>query len=212
VLFFIELASRRVHVAGCTRHPDAEWVTQQARQFAWILPERIEPPRFLIRDRDQKFTSGFDAIFRSAALIWCSRAKLVLLLSVAIVFGGFTRSPEGRQWGPSPGDTRPAEKAGWWVRINADNHASRAYWRSGAAPNQLSAPMTWVQGKGPEALEAPTNQRMIGRVYIAALGMPPAARVSFCLFFGDRGVALVEFTQETTIDVDQAQSAEQCVL
>jgi putative transposase len=68
VLFFIELATRRVHVSGCTRHPNAEWVTQQARQFAWTLPERIELPRFLIRDRDQKFTGGFDAVFRSAGL------------------------------------------------------------------------------------------------------------------------------------------------
>ena len=68
VLFFIELESRRVHVAGCTSHPNAQWVTQQARQFAWTLPERIQPPRFLIRDRDQKFTSGFDAVFRGAGL------------------------------------------------------------------------------------------------------------------------------------------------
>jgi transposase InsO family protein len=68
VLFFIELASRRVRIAGCTRHPNAQWVTQQARQFAWTLAEGIDPPRFLIRDRDQKFTSGFDAVFRSAGL------------------------------------------------------------------------------------------------------------------------------------------------
>ena len=68
VLVFIELASRRVHIAGCTRHPNAHWVTQQARQFAWTLAEGIDPPRFLIRDRDQKFTSGFDAVFRSDGL------------------------------------------------------------------------------------------------------------------------------------------------
>jgi transposase InsO family protein len=68
VLFFIELASRRVHVAGCTPHPNAQWVTQQARQFAWTLPESTEPPRFLIRDRDQKFSNGFDAVFRGAGV------------------------------------------------------------------------------------------------------------------------------------------------
>jgi putative transposase len=49
VLFFIELASCRVHLAGCTAHPDGEWVTQQARQVAWTLAERAEPVRFVIR-------------------------------------------------------------------------------------------------------------------------------------------------------------------
>jgi putative transposase len=63
VLFFIEIGSRRVHLAGCTPHPDAEWVTQQARQVAWSFAERAEPIRFLIRARDRKFTNGFDAVF-----------------------------------------------------------------------------------------------------------------------------------------------------
>jgi putative transposase len=65
VLFFIELGSRRVHVAGCTPNPSAAWVIQQARQLSWTLAERAEPMRFLIRDRDQKFTDGFDGVFRS---------------------------------------------------------------------------------------------------------------------------------------------------
>jgi putative transposase len=64
VLFFIELGSRRVHLAGCTPNPSAPWVTQQARQLTWTLAERPEPVRFLIRDRDQKFTDGFDSVFR----------------------------------------------------------------------------------------------------------------------------------------------------
>jgi putative transposase len=66
VLFFIELASRRVHVAGCTAHPDDAWVTQQARQVAWTLAERGEPVRALIRDHDRKFTPSFDAVCQGA--------------------------------------------------------------------------------------------------------------------------------------------------
>jgi len=65
VLFFIELGSRRVHLAGCTPNPNAPWVIQRARQVTWTLAERSEPLRFLIRDRDQKFTDGFDNVFRS---------------------------------------------------------------------------------------------------------------------------------------------------
>jgi transposase InsO family protein len=65
VLFFIELGTRRVHLGGCTPHPNATWVSQQAREFAWTLPRRAEPLRYLIRDRDQKFTTAFDEVFRS---------------------------------------------------------------------------------------------------------------------------------------------------
>jgi putative transposase len=65
VLFFIELGSRRVHLAGCTANPSGAWVTQQARRFAWSLQKRRSSFRFLIRDRDRKFTRAFDAIFAS---------------------------------------------------------------------------------------------------------------------------------------------------
>jgi hypothetical protein len=65
VLFFIELGSRRVHIAGCTPNPSAPWVTQQARQLTWTLGERSESVRFLIRNRDQKFTESFDEVFRT---------------------------------------------------------------------------------------------------------------------------------------------------
>ena len=68
VLFFIELGSRRVHFAGCTANPTGAWVTQQARQFAWTLQERPTPFRFLIRDRDSKFTRDFDAVFASEGI------------------------------------------------------------------------------------------------------------------------------------------------
>jgi putative transposase len=65
VLFFIDLGSRRVHLAGCTANPTGAWVTQQARQFTWALHERAGSFRFLIRERDSKFTRDFDVVFAS---------------------------------------------------------------------------------------------------------------------------------------------------
>jgi putative transposase len=65
VLFFIELRNRRVHLAGCTANPTGDWVTQQARQFAWALQQRRPSFRFLIRDRDSKYSRAFDAVFVS---------------------------------------------------------------------------------------------------------------------------------------------------
>jgi len=65
VIFFIELGSRHVHIAGCTPHPTEYWVTQQARQFAWSLADRPDLFLFLIPDRDQKFTKTFDEVFAS---------------------------------------------------------------------------------------------------------------------------------------------------
>jgi hypothetical protein len=140
-----------------------------------------------------------------------SRVHLVLAFSAAAALAPLTAPIHARQAEPSQGATTPAEKAGWWVRLNAANQARRVYWRFGSAPHQLSAPMTWVQGTSPEALDAPVDQRMLARIHLASIGMPPDAAVSFCVFFADRGVALVEFTQETNLDIDQTQSAEQCV-
>src|SRR6266581_3762517 len=60
VLFFIELGSRRVHLAGITAHPNGAWVTQQARNLT--MTTDIEAARFLIRDRDTKFTLAFDDV------------------------------------------------------------------------------------------------------------------------------------------------------
>jgi putative transposase len=64
VLFFLELSSRRVHFAGCTAKPDGRWTSQQARQLAWSLSGRATPARFLIHDRDSKFSRTFDELFR----------------------------------------------------------------------------------------------------------------------------------------------------
>jgi putative transposase len=68
VLFFIEVGSRRVHLAGCTANPTGAWVTQQARQFTWRLQERASRFQFLIRDRDSKYTRDFDAVFASEGI------------------------------------------------------------------------------------------------------------------------------------------------
>jgi putative transposase len=63
VLFAIEVGSRRVYMLGVTRSPDSAWVTQQARNLA--VGERLRDIRFLIRDRDAKFSGPFDELFRT---------------------------------------------------------------------------------------------------------------------------------------------------
>jgi putative transposase len=68
VLFFIELATRRVHLGGITKNPDGAWVTQQARNLLMRLDDDEVHPRFLVRDRDSKFTREFDEVFRSEGI------------------------------------------------------------------------------------------------------------------------------------------------
>jgi putative transposase len=63
VLFFVEHGSRRVHRAGVTANPDSAWMTQQGRNLA--VEERLENVRFLLHDRDARFSGPFDALIRS---------------------------------------------------------------------------------------------------------------------------------------------------
>ncbi len=63
VLFFIEIGTRRVHLAGCTSAPTAGWVTQQARQLSWTIQDERLPLRFLMHDRDATFPAAFDTVF-----------------------------------------------------------------------------------------------------------------------------------------------------
>jgi putative transposase len=68
VLFVIELERRVVHVLGVTTNPNGPWVTQVARNFAADLEDAGRRFRFLIRDRDTKFTRSFDEVFASIGI------------------------------------------------------------------------------------------------------------------------------------------------
>lgn len=65
VLFFIEIGARKVRVVGVTEHPNGQWVTQRAREVSADLAEDSYKAKFLIRDRDTKFTAVFDAVFET---------------------------------------------------------------------------------------------------------------------------------------------------
>jgi len=65
VLFFIEVGTRKVYLTGVTANPVGAWVTQQARNLSLSLSRRSDAFRFLIRDRDTKFTASFDEVFCS---------------------------------------------------------------------------------------------------------------------------------------------------
>jgi hypothetical protein len=65
MLFFLEIGTRRVHLAGVTANPNGQWVAQQARQYIWAIEEREEMFRCLIHDNDKKLTDAFDDVFQS---------------------------------------------------------------------------------------------------------------------------------------------------
>jgi putative transposase len=68
VFFVMELERRRVHLARVTAHPTGVWVTQAARNLLIDLDESADRFRFLVRDRDAKFTAAFDAVFTAAGI------------------------------------------------------------------------------------------------------------------------------------------------
>jgi putative transposase len=68
VLAVIEHATRRIRILGVTDHPNDSWVRQMGRNLLMDLDERAESIKFLLRDRDTKFTAAFDAVFTTAGI------------------------------------------------------------------------------------------------------------------------------------------------
>ncbi|GAA0985612.1 integrase core domain-containing protein [Acrocarpospora macrocephala] len=70
VLFVIEHGTRRVHLAGITAHPTGAWAAQQARNLLMNLQEQPGAVawKFLIRDRDAKYTAAFDTVFTAIGM------------------------------------------------------------------------------------------------------------------------------------------------
>jgi putative transposase len=68
VLVFLSIGSRRVEYVACTSNPDTAWMLQQARNLLMDIDDRSRQVRFLVHDRDSKFSAAFDALFDSAGI------------------------------------------------------------------------------------------------------------------------------------------------
>jgi len=115
VLFFIDLHTRRVHLAGVTTHPDSAWVTQQARNL--VIEGALQTASLLIRDRDSKFSGPFDVVFRTEG--------------VDVVRTPY-RAPRANAFAESDGSDR-SERSAWTGRsFAADSTSSESCGRTPA--------------------------------------------------------------------------------
>ncbi len=117
---FIELGTRRIHLSPSTVHPDSAWVTQQARNLALDLDDRSAAIRFLIRDRDTKFSRSFDEVVRSEG------AKVILTP---------IRAPNANAHAERVIETIRAECLDWTLTLDR-RHLDR---RSGRMPSTTTA-------------------------------------------------------------------------
>jgi putative transposase len=120
VLCFIELETRRVHLAGVTAHPNGRWVTQQARNLLLVLGERGRQVRLVLRDHDAKFCRGFDDVF-------CSEGIEVLVTPV--------RAPKANAYAERWVRTVRAECLDWLLIVGR-GHSSR----SSASTSSMTTP------------------------------------------------------------------------
>src|SRR4029079_14912436 len=67
-LIVVEHGSRRAHLAGVTAHPTGAWTTQAARNLLMDLRDRVTTVKFLLRDRDSRFSVAFDAVFAAEGI------------------------------------------------------------------------------------------------------------------------------------------------
>ena len=92
VLLFIEVDTRRIYLSGITADPVGEWVTEQARNLSFAQAEGTRLTRFLIRDRDMKFTVGFDEVLRAEGIrIIKTRVRAPRANALAERFAGTVR-------------------------------------------------------------------------------------------------------------------------
>jgi putative transposase len=68
VLFFMHLATRRVHIGGITPYPDGQWMTQLARNATMADVGFLSPTRYLIHDRDSKFCASFQLTIEAVGI------------------------------------------------------------------------------------------------------------------------------------------------